>query len=496
VQANKAALKAVVLNRVGDFGLTFAVLLIFVYFKSVDFATVFLLAPIMSEFFFTCSFDLVFVTVHYDIHILSFICFWLFVGAMGKSAQIGLHTWLPDAMEGPTPVSALIHAATMVTAGVFLIVRCSPLFEYSPGVLTLMVFVGSTTSFFAATTGIVQNDIKKIIAYSTCSQLGYMIFACGLSGYSAAIFHLVNHAFFKALLFLSAGAVIHALSGEQDIRRMGGLAKILPFTYTMFLIGSLSLIGFPFLSGFYSKDFILEVAYGKYNLRGHFAYWVGTVTALLTAFYSFRLVNLVFFNRTNVVNVFVLKGIHELPFGMAVPLMFLCFGSIFSGYFLKDAFIGVETGFFKGIIPGGAIAVEVEFLPIWFKLIPTVFSFLGLVSALFICSNRRRSRLLLFNEETVRGCFFRQFRAVFKFLSDKWGFDIVYNYYFALSLGKLANQGCFRFIDQYFLKYFGPVGFSYGILSLAKRLALRQTGFIPHYAFFMGYMLLLLLFVI
>jgi NADH-ubiquinone oxidoreductase chain 5 len=246
--------------------------LIFFYFKTVDFSTVFLLVPLMSEFFFTCHLDLIFFTVHYNVHVLSFICFWLFLGAIGKSAQIGLHTWLPDAMEGPTPVSALIHAATMVTAGVFLIIRCSPLFEYAPGVLTLMVFVGSITSFFAATVGVVQNDIKKIIAYSTCSQLGYMVFACGLSGYSAGLFHLVNHAFFKALLFLSAGAVIHGLSNEQDIRRMGGLAKIMPFTYTTFLIGSLSLIGFPFLSGFYSKDLILEIAYSKYTVSSHFVF--------------------------------------------------------------------------------------------------------------------------------------------------------------------------------------------------------------------------------
>jgi len=268
VQANKAALKAIILNRVGDFSLTFAILLIFFFFKSVDFATVFFLVPLVSDFFFTFE---VFNT-YYNVHVLSFICFFLFFGAMGKSAQIGLHLWLPDAMEGPTPVSALIHAATMVTAGVFLIIRCAPLFEYAPSVLTLMVFVGSATAFFAATVAVVQNDIKKVIAYSTCSQLGYMVFVCGLSGYSASLFHLVNHAFFKALLFLSAGAVIHGLSGEQDIRRMGGLSLKLPFTYTMFLLGSLALVGFPFLAGFYSKDLILEIAYSSYTLNGRFAY--------------------------------------------------------------------------------------------------------------------------------------------------------------------------------------------------------------------------------
>jgi proton-translocating NADH-quinone oxidoreductase chain L len=347
VQANKAALKAIVLNRFGDFSLIFAILLIFFYFKSVDFATVFLLVPLMAEFFFVCHWELAGVSLHYNMHILSFICFWLFIGAAAKSAQVGLHTWLPDAMEGPTPVSALIHAATMVTAGVFLIVRCSPIFECAPGVLTIMIFVGSTTSFFAATIGIAQNDIKKIIAYSTCSQLGYMVFACGLSGYSAAIFHLVNHAFFKALLFLAAGSIIHGLSNEQDIRRMGGLAKIMPVTYSMFLVGSLALVGFPFLSGFYSKDLILELAYSKYTVSGHFAYWLGSTTAFLTAIYSFRLIYFVFFNKTNIINITVLKNLHELPIGMAIPLAILGFCSIFSGYFLKDIFVGPGTDFFK-----------------------------------------------------------------------------------------------------------------------------------------------------
>lgn len=312
VQANKAALKAIIMNRVGDFGLTFAILLIFFYFKSVDFGVVFLLAPILSDFFFTINFNLFFLTLNCNIHVMSFICFFLFVGAVGKSAQVGLHTWLPDAMEGPTPVSALIHAATMVTAGVFLIIRCSPLFEYAPGILTIMVFIGAITSFFAATVGVVQNDIKKIIAYSTCSQLGYMVFVCGFSGYSVSFFHLVNHAFFKALLFLSAGAVIHSLSNEQDIRRMGGLAKILPLTYSLFLVGSLALVGFPFLSGFYSKDFILEVAYSQYTLSGHFVFWLGTITASLTSFYSFRLIYFVFFNNTNIINVLCLRNVHEL----------------------------------------------------------------------------------------------------------------------------------------------------------------------------------------
>jgi NADH-ubiquinone oxidoreductase chain 5 len=360
---------------------------------------------------------------------------------MGKSAQIGLHTWLPDAMEGPTPVSALIHAATMVTAGVFLIIRCSPLFEYAPGVLTFMVFVGAMTAFFAAITGLVQNDIKKIIAYSTCSQLGYMIFACGLSGYAEALFHLVNHAFFKALLFLSAGAVIHALSNEQDIRRMGGLAKLMPFTYVMFLLGSLSLIGFPFLSGFYSKDLILEVAYSKYTVSGHFAYWLGTITAAMTSFYSFRLLYFVFFNRTNVINRTVLKRVVEVPFGMAVPLMLLCLGSIFSGYFFKDIFVGVGTDFFKqGIFVKNTHAALLgpEFLPLWVKLIPTVFSLLGLFLALICCSQQASRGLDFFKEQTNRGFVVRCRRSIFNFLSNKWYFDLLFNHYLALPFVKAS----------------------------------------------------------
>jgi NADH-ubiquinone oxidoreductase chain 5 len=322
-------------------------------------------------------------------------------------------------MEGPTPVSALIHAATMVTAGVFLIIRCSPLFEYTPWILTAMVFVGATTSFFAATVGIVQNDMKKIIAYSTCSQLGYMVFVCGLSGYSAALFHLVNHAFFKALLFLCAGAVIHGLANEQDIRKMGGLGKIMPFTYIMFLIGSLSLIGFPFLSGFYSKDLILEIAFSKYTVNGHFAYWLGTTTAALTAVYSFRLIYLVFFNKTNIANIFILRSIHDLPVWTAIPLSVLCFGSIFSGYFFKDIFVGPGSDFLKqGFVERELLESSAELIPVWVKIIPTFFSLSGVMVALFCCS-QKRERLFFFREKGLIGVVFRKSRYIFRFLMNK-----------------------------------------------------------------------------
>lgn len=255
IQANKAAIKAILVNRVGDFGLALGIFGLFLETGSVEYSTIFSIVPfIFNKTFFLFS---------YEFHFLNLFSFLLFVGAVGKSAQVGLHTWLPDAIEGPTPVSALIHAATMVTAGVFLLVRCSPLFEYCPKTLWVITLFGGITAFFAATTGLFQNDLKKVIAYSTCSQLGYMVFSCGLSCYNVGLFHLANHAFFKALLFLTAGAIIHATNDEQDIRRIGGLVRVLPFCYSIFLVGSLALLGFPFLSGFYSKEVILEIAYSK-----------------------------------------------------------------------------------------------------------------------------------------------------------------------------------------------------------------------------------------
>jgi len=271
-----------IVNRIGDFGLCLSFFLIFFYFKSLDYCLIFSLVNHFSPA------DFFFVGLKYNS--LDLISFLLFIGVMGKSAQLGLHTWLPDAMEGPTPVSALIHAATMVTAGVFLLIRVSPILEYTQFSLNIIVFIGSLTAFFASTVAAFQNDIKKIIAYSTCSQLGYMVFACGLSAYTASMFHLFNHAFFKALLFLGAGSVIHALSNEQDLRKMGGLLNFLPVTYVSFLIGSLSLSGFPFLTGYYSKDFILECAYGTYSFVSLFSYCLGLVAAYFTVFYSLKII--------------------------------------------------------------------------------------------------------------------------------------------------------------------------------------------------------------
>ena len=303
-----------ILNRIGDFGLVIGILIIFVEYKAVDYATVFAVTPIFTNKI--CTF------LSLDFDLISIICFFLFIGAVGKSAQLGLHTWLPDAMEGPTPVSALIHAATMVTAGVFLIARTSPLFEYTPSILSLVTIVGACTAFFAATVGLLQNDLKRVIAYSTCSQLGYMVFACGLSNYSVGVFHLVNHAFFKALLFLGAGSIIHAVADEQDMRKMGGLKKLVPFTYSVMVIGSLALIGFPFLTGFYSKDVILEVAYGKYTLEGHFSYILGSLGAFFTAFYSTRLVYLTFLSAPNGYKPVVCSA-YDSSYQISISLFFL-----------------------------------------------------------------------------------------------------------------------------------------------------------------------------
>jgi NADH-ubiquinone oxidoreductase chain 5 len=377
IQANKAAIKAMVINRIGDFGLALGIFSVYYVFNSVEYSTVFALAP----FFQTKVLSF----LGFHISWLTLIGILLFIGAIGKSAQLGLHTWLPDAMEGPTPVSALIHAATMVTAGVFLLSRCSPLLEYAPNALFLVTLVGSMTAFFAATTGLLQNDLKRVIAYSTCSQLGYMVFACGVSNYSVGMFHLANHAFFKALLFLGAGSVIHAVADEQDMRRMGGLRHLVPFTFTVIVIGSLALMGFPFLTGFYSKDVILEVTFATYTNVGHFAYFLGVFAAFFTAFYSLRLLFLTFLSEPNGFRP-IIVGAHDSPIKIALPLFILTFPSIFIGYLAKDLFIGLGTGFWNNalfIFPTNFNMIDAEFAPLSFKLLPLCLSFAGMFFALF-----------------------------------------------------------------------------------------------------------------
>lgn len=369
IQANKSAVKARVLNRIGDLGLSIAIFTIYATFSSLDYSVVFSLVPARASNtvpFFSTS-----------INLLDFIVFFLFVGAVGKSAQVGLHTWLPDAREGPTPVSALIHAATRVTAGVFLLCRCSPLIEYAPNRSFYITLLGGRTAFLAATTGLLQNDLKRVIAYSTCSQLGYRVFAAGLSGYTVSRFHLSNHAFFKALLFLGAGSVIHARADEQDRRKRGGLVKILPLTYTVIIVGSLALRGFPFLTGFYSKDVILELAYGSFTVEGRFVHTLGTLAAFFTAYYSTRLLALTFLRPANGLRV-VYEHAHESPTPRALPLVILSFASLFVGYISRDRFIGLGTDFWGNslfTLPSEQFRLESEWLDSSVKMIPLFFFF-------------------------------------------------------------------------------------------------------------------------
>ena len=487
LQANKSAIKAMLVNRVGDFGLALGIMGVFAIFKTVDFTTVFACA---NQF---ASVENVhrFLFCNIEVDILNTLCLLLFVGAVGKSAQLGLHTWLPDAMEGPTPVSALIHAATMVTAGVFMIARCSPLFEYAPTALVVITFLGAMTSFFAATTGVVQNDLKRVIAYSTCSQLGYMVFACGISNYSVGVFHLMNHAFFKALLFLSAGSVIHALSDEQDMRKMGGVAQLLPLTYAMMLIGSLALIGFPFLTGFYSKDVILEVAYAKYTLSGNFAYWLGSLSALFTSYYSFRLLFLTFFGAKptpNEKNAFVpssnsfkqsIAHAHDAPFIMAFPLILLAFGSIFVGYLGKDMMIGLGTNFWGNALytlPENTILLESEYIPQSIKFIPLIFSVLGAAIAYQINLSATGLQTTYFVKTSTLG------RALYTFLNKRWLFDKVYNDFFVQKALSFGYEVSFKTLDKGIIEILGPYGISQTFQKLSRQMSKIQSGFVYHYA--------------
>ena len=468
IQANKAAIKAMLVNRVGDFGLALSIFCIFKCFGAVDYATVFALVP---QFY---GVSLAFLNT--EIFALDLIGILLFVGAVGKSAQLGLHTWLPDAMEGPTPVSALIHAATMVTAGVFLIARCSPLLEYSPFTLKFICIVGSMTAFFAATTALVQNDLKRVIAYSTCSQLGYMVFACGLSNYSVAIFHLSNHAFFKALLFLGAGSVIHAVGDEQDLRKMGGLRRLLPFTYAMMVVGSLALMGMPFLTGFYSKDVILEVGYGTYSQVSHFAYWLGSFAAFCTAFYSIRLLAFCFLSESNGSRFLILSA-SESGWIMCSVLGILAIPSIFIGYFTKDFFIGVGTGFWGNSIfslPHNLTLIDAEFLPTFWKLLPLFLSILGGLSSFVLYRNYHKS-LFLF-KISILG------RQMYSFLNRKWLFDKIYNELISQRLLHFGYNFTYKSIDRGLIESLGPFGLSTVVLIQVKQNRFFQSGFVYHYS--------------
>jgi len=465
--ANQSALKALLTNRIGDFGLSLAIFFLFFLFKSVDYVTMFSTAPLFEKVEFSFF--------YIDIPIYNIIGFFLFLGAIGKSAQLGLHVWLPDAMEGPTPVSALIHAATMVTAGIFLIIRFSPLIEFSSFTLTLLIIFGSLTAFFAALTSTFQHDLKKIIAYSTCSQLGYMLFACGFSHYNVSLFHLTNHAFFKALLFLSAGAIIHSFSDEQDIRRMGAFVSFLPFTYSAILIGSLALVGFPFLTGFYSKDLILELSqtYRNSNINlsiSILACWFGNLAVIFTAFYSFRLIYFTFFNSVNSTKYFFSK-LHESSLFLLFPLFLLSLGSIFIGYILKDFFIGVGVNVWNlttFIFSQNYNLIESEFLPLTLKWLPFFFTLFGSLTAtvLNLINIRFKFSFLAF------------------LINKKWFWDLIYNRFFIYPLLFFGFNITFKTLDRGFIELLGPYGISNFFTKFKLQLSLFQTGQLTHYIFF------------
>ena len=467
VQANKAAIKAMIINRIGDFCLIIAILILYVNFKSVDYATVAALAP----FFKTQTVNF----LNIDFNILSLVCVFLFLGAVGKSAQLGLHTWLPDAMEGPTPVSALIHAATLVTAGVFLIARSSFLYELAPNSLQFVTTLGAATAFFASSVGLLQNDLKRVIAYSTCSQLGYMVFACGLSDYAVGIFHLANHAVFKALLFLGAGMVIHAVNDEQDMRKMGGLKNFVPFTYSVMTIASLALIGFPFLAGFYSKDLILELAYGKFTVFSHFSYYLGTFGAFLTAFYSTRLACLTFLVKPNGSRP-VIGFAHETFSYMFVALFILAIPSIFIGFYTKDMIVGVGSDFFGAAIynnPKTLHVFDAEFVEFFYKILPVTLSLFGASLSFFLYNFQS---LILFR---LKVSFLG--RKIYTFLNKKWFFDKLYNELFGQFFFKFGYTISYKAIDRGTFEIIGPTGLSSVALNIAHKLHKAQTGSLYHY---------------
>ena len=462
--ANKAAIKAFVVNRVGDFGYAIGIAGIFYIFGTISFDSIFEQVDQFSEHqiqFLSFSFPT-----------LDFLCFLLFIGAMGKSAQLGLHTWLPDAMEGPTPVSALIHAATMVPAGVFLVARMSPLYEFATFTNLFITFIGAATAIFAASIALTQNDIKRVIAYSTCSQLGYMFFAAGVGAYNASIFHLTTHAFFKALLFLSAGSVIHAMHHEQDMRKMGGLYKKIPFTATMMWIGSLAIIGFPYLSGYYSKESILENAFYASNGIAYFAYLVGILTALLTAFYSWRLLFLTFHGE-NRSNNKTYDHAHESPLVMTVPLFILAIGSIFSGIFFADYFIGYYK---KEFWDNAVLLTESshKYLPLTQSLISKSAVAIGILFCVLIYSNNlNRAKNLSYNLDPL-----------YSLSKNKWYVDELYHKVFVLTFFKLANFFWKRG-DEKTIDGLGPNGVSWIISKSSSYVSLFQSGYLFHYAFAM-----------
>nr|CRH07495.1 NADH-quinone oxidoreductase chain L (NADH dehydrogenase I, chain L) (NDH-1, chain L) [Candidatus Magnetococcus massalia] len=463
--ACNAAIKAFLVNRVGDFGFALGVLAIFLIFGTLDYQQVFSMAgagqyPATMEF------------LGMEWSTITLICLLLFLGAMGKSAQLGLHTWLPDAMEGPTPVSALIHAATMVTAGVFLVARASPLFELSETALMVVTILGALTAFFAATVGMVQNDIKRVIAYSTCSQLGYMFFAAGVSAYAAAMFHLMTHAFFKALLFLGAGAVIHAMHHEQDMRKMGGLWKKIPLTYALMMIGTLALTGFPYLAGYWSKDAILESAFAAHTSVGTFAFVLGIAAAFMTTFYSFRLVFMTFHGTPKDQHAY--DHAHEAPWAMRGPNLILAVGAIFAGYLGAPM---IEAGWFKEailVLPGHDALANIHHVPAHIKWMPFVMFILGLSLAVILYVMRKD-----LPQKIATLC-----PRGYNFLLNAWYFDKLYDTLF-VNPAKFVGQGLWKTGDEGIVDGIGVNGLAHTIARWGKGMRQMQSGYVYHYAFAM-----------
>jgi len=461
IAANQSSISAFLTNRVGDCFLTIGMFAILWSFGNVDYSTVFSIAPFVSS----------------DLIIVIGIC--LLIGAMAKSSQIGLHVWLPMAMEGPTPVSALIHAATMVTAGVYLLMRSSPLIEYSNTVLLICLWIGAITTVFSSLIGLFQQDIKKVIAYSTMSQLGMMVIAIGLSSYNVALFHLVNHAFYKGLLFLGAGAVIHAVSDNQDFRKYGGLKTFLPLTYSVMLIASLSLVAFPFMTGFYSKDFILESAYGQFYFSSVVIYWISTIAAMFTTLYSVKVLYLTFLTNPNgpLINY---KHAHEGDIFMSIPLMILAVFSIFFGYITKDLFIGLGSNFFSDnslfIHPVHEIMLDTEFaVPTLFKILPLIFTItLSLISIFFF---EYRPKVLVYFKNSRLGY------NIYGFFNQRFLVELFYNRYITDTILKLGGQTT-KVIDKGSIELIGPFGLEKGLITLSKSISKLDTGVITSYALF------------
>jgi NADH-quinone oxidoreductase subunit L len=467
-EANAAAIKAFVVNRVGDFGFSLGIFAVFVLTGAVDFDTIFAQAPSLA--------GKAYHFLSLDVDALTLVCLLLFMGAMGKSAQFLLHTWLPDAMEGPTPVSALIHAATMVTAGVFMVARLSPLFSLSPTASAFVIFIGATTAMFAATVGLVQNDIKRIIAYSTCSQLGYMFVAMGVGAYSVGMFHLFTHAFFKGLLFLCSGSVIIAMHHEQDIRHMGGLWRKLPFTFGTMVVGTLALTGFPGTAGFLSKDAIIESALVSNNPMAAYGYAMTLGAAALTAFYSWRLIFKTFLGTPH--DRAHYEAAHETPLTMLVPLGVLAIGSIAAGYPAIGVFKGLGADeFFRGSLQFGianTLFEDADKVPLLVSLLPTLMMIIGLAVAAWFYLLRPDLPEELATQQAV----------LYKFLLNKWYFDEIYDFLFVrptLWLGRLLWKGG----DGFIIDGFGPDGVSARVLDVTRNVIRLQTGYLYHYAFAM-----------